>query len=641
VNQRPGRTWGTPDELLEEWADVSALARRPVTSARAQRGPSLARLGASAMAVVLVAVVAGAVLVMRPLGVGGPTVTPAPTFGEPRPAAWRVDPEARIGPESTSIPVLVTEIECASGQSPEGRILDPLVEYRADAVVISISIYTDPGDCPSNPEYPLTVALSEPLGDRVLLGGRVEPPTSATPTAPTSTAGPTPSASPTATAIPQVAAAVRPIVGAPISGRADHSAIWTGTEMIVWGGRAGSEEEPAADGAAYYPASDSWRLISEGPLEPRFAHTAVWTGTEMIVWGGGFNWVGDGRPRADGAAYDPSSDSWRLISAAPIDGRFFHSAVWTGTEMLIWSGSEGDSQGDWPNDPGDGTAYDPASDTWRTVPAAPFEGLTGHSAIWSGDAMIIWGGGPAGPIRLAGGAAYDPSGESWEPLADAPIEERGGHSAIWTGDEMLVWGGSNTDQPEFLADGAYYQPRTDTWRPVRGLEVPARYAHAAVWSGTEMLVWGGLASFDDPPLADGFAYAPAIDDTVPSPTVPSGAAPIGEWREPATYSFTVASFCGEQALIGRFRVEVEDGAVVSVEGLDERSRSVHLTPAAAPTLGEMLDRVAHARRENASEVSLFRDPIDGHPVSIEIDWRADAIDDEECYEISSYRPAED
>ena len=58
--------------------------------------------------------------------------------------------------------------------------------------------------------------------------------------------------------------------------------------MIVWGG----VDETFNDtntGGRYDPIEDSWTATSttNAPL-PRDSHTAVWTGSEMIVWGGDF-----------------------------------------------------------------------------------------------------------------------------------------------------------------------------------------------------------------------------------------------------------------------------------------------------------------------------------------------------------------
>ena len=77
------------------------------------------------------------------------------------------------------------------------------------------------------------------------------------------------------------AAAAVTTTGAP-SARYIHTAVWTGSELIVWGGGNG-----ANTGGRYDPAGDSWMPLSNTDAPgPRNAHTAIWTGSEMIVWGG-------------------------------------------------------------------------------------------------------------------------------------------------------------------------------------------------------------------------------------------------------------------------------------------------------------------------------------------------------------------
>ena len=61
--------------------------------------------------------------------------------------------------------------------------------------------------------------------------------------------------------------------------------MWTGSEMIVWGGYNGSGY--LNDGGRYNPAANSWTAVTTtGAPAARAYHTAVWTGSEMIVWGG-------------------------------------------------------------------------------------------------------------------------------------------------------------------------------------------------------------------------------------------------------------------------------------------------------------------------------------------------------------------
>src|SRR5437773_9180346 len=69
--------------------------------------------------------------------------------------------------------------------------------------------------------------------------------------------------------------------------RSNHTAVWTGSEMIVWGG-ASSGPTYFNTGGRYNPTTDSWTPTSTtGAPTGRSIHTAVWTGSEMIVWGGG------------------------------------------------------------------------------------------------------------------------------------------------------------------------------------------------------------------------------------------------------------------------------------------------------------------------------------------------------------------
>jgi hypothetical protein len=119
-------------------------------------------------------------------------------------------------------------------------------------------------------------------------------------------------------------------------------------------------------------------------------------------------------------------------------------------------------------------------------------------------------------------------------------------------------------------------------------------------------------------------------------TEPATALPA--WTEPADYKFTFESSCGEQALIGLFRVTVADGTVTRTEGLDEPGRRALMLRIAnlIPTLQQMVDQAEKARADGAEEVVVDRDSTDGHPVAIRIDESKNAVDDETCYAISEY-----
>ena len=227
--------------------------------------------------------------------------------------------------------------------------------------------------------------------------------------------------------------------------------------------------------------------------EARYAHTAVWTGSEMIVWGGGNLSSGS---LNTGARYNPATDSWIATSTsnAP-SARGFHSAVWTGTAMIIWGG------GNATNDLDTGGRYDLATNSWTATSTAnaPLP-RDSHSAVWTGSEMIVWGGsGCGGNCRWNTGGRYNPSTDTWTAIStvNAP-SARWDHTAVWTGSEMIIWGG--TDQTNYLRTGARYNPRTDTWTPTQipNPAIPGRYAFTAIWSGSEMIVWGGVdENFND------------------------------------------------------------------------------------------------------------------------------------------------
>ena len=106
--------------------------------------------------------------------------------GRVAPAGWWVDPVAAPTEASTTISGFVLEQVCASGRSPEGRVLDPAIFYGDDGVLVTFFIRRLPGgqDCPGNPPFPVTFTLSEPLGDRKLLDGSEVPPGDTTVQAP-------------------------------------------------------------------------------------------------------------------------------------------------------------------------------------------------------------------------------------------------------------------------------------------------------------------------------------------------------------------------------------------------------------------------------------------------------------------------
>src|SRR5262249_55090728 len=73
--------------------------------------------------------------------------------------------------------------------------------------------------------------------------------------------------------------------------RGANTAVWTGSEMVVWGGVAREVQAPGQiylnDGARYNPQTDAWTPMPvSGAPSPRVYATAIWTGQAMIAYGG-------------------------------------------------------------------------------------------------------------------------------------------------------------------------------------------------------------------------------------------------------------------------------------------------------------------------------------------------------------------
>lgn len=279
--------------------------------------------------------------------------------------------------------------------------------------------------------------------------------------------------------------------------RTHHVAVWDSSHglMIVWGGRTAAGA--VATGGVYNLAKNTWMKTSMANApSPRVDATAVWDDTEkaMIVWGGSVN----GGPLGTGALYDPVKNTWKTMSSvgAP-SARSHHTAVWTGKEMIVWGGFDGMSA------LGDGSRYAPdaGSGSWTPVemPSAPTARYD-HTAVWTGDQMLIWGGEGYDAVAmtnvfLADGEAYAKSATPWSTIPGDAMNQPSGRSqatAVWTSlMNMVIWGGVNATGS--LNDGSTYS--SAAWYQISNPSPTARTGHTAVMlatkSGERMMMWGG------------------------------------------------------------------------------------------------------------------------------------------------------
>lgn len=286
---------------------------------------------------------------------------------------------------------------------------------------------------------------------------------------------------------------------------------WTGTEFLVFGAPSSDGPEPATSpGAAYNPATQTWRSLAPFPLGALAdsASYAVWTGSRLLVWGFfGNDSANSERGTTDtrAALYDPATNRWSETSPAPVEAPIFGDAFWTGSELLVWgqAGTSGSSTGH-----SQLVSYSPSSDSWKLLGQPPASISGNGAAAWTGTELVV-GGGSAN----SSAAAFNPSTGAWRSLPDAPEAFTGSmrYSDLWTGTDVLILDDGDAQGRPLLFD-----PATNQWRFGAASPVVGRTDSPAVWDGSQALVWGGGTPEKLP--------APAVEATAELPSAPGASA---------------------------------------------------------------------------------------------------------------------
>lgn len=278
---------------------------------------------------------------------------------------------------------------------------------------------------------------------------------------------------------------------------------WTGRELLVFGLDASSGDPGSSPRLAYDPAADRWRQLPAAPLNDVTSTTTAWTGEELLVLA---------TPRSGGApvgaAYDPEQVSWRTIAPFPLDGDRFHPMIiWTDGELVVWAGSSAEASpavgGQEPPPPArGGAAYDPATDTWRVLAVAD-EAMGLHPVAWTGrEILCLDGDEPIATYAITADLARV------RRVADAPRRAVRTHEPVWTGQELVLIG--DRSDPRAIA-GAAYDPATDRWHELPDPGMEAERVPVVTWAGSELIVVGGRATVEmetERDAGDAFSYRP-------------------------------------------------------------------------------------------------------------------------------------
>lgn len=154
---------------------------------------------------------------------------------------------------------------------------------------------------------------------------------------------------------------------------------WTGTELVVLGYPVDNVDTSMAWAAAWNPRTDRWRPLPEPGLRSMDGGLALWTGREVVV---------------SNRAFDPATERWRSIDNACGAGA---GGIWTGRYAIQY-----------------GRAFDTLTETCRNMPPEPERPGGGYREfgvdVWTGTELIRWSGGNGGDgaPRESDGVAFDP-----------------------------------------------------------------------------------------------------------------------------------------------------------------------------------------------------------------------------------------
>lgn len=293
-----------------------------------------------------------------------------------------------------------------------------------------------------------------------------------------------------------------PTGGAPA--RVDPILLFTGAKLIVWGGyvlEGGVNRGWQNSGAMLdLVGGGDWKpitgaageaVLKDGTLDAPY-QSALWTGSEMIVYGGPSLGA-----KFTGGIFNPEKpegQQWRALTTtgAPVDaGVKFHAAVWAEDRMIVFGGK---TTANYYSD----VTMAFVKDHWEVASGdgAPTPRLIA-SAVFTGKSVVVFGGlESSANVSLGSGAVLDPKALQWtHNFKSESVPARAYHSAVWDGSEMLVYGGKPPRASSVLGSVAAFNPVTKAWRVV---EIPnaaaaprARAYHAAVWTGSYLLITGG------------------------------------------------------------------------------------------------------------------------------------------------------
>jgi hypothetical protein len=227
----------------------------------------------------------------------------------------------------------------------------------------------------------------------------------------------------------------------------------------------------------------TWRAGADAPFSPRDGmKTAVTDDGRVVVFGDADLSPIEGS--LDGGIYDPATDTWVVIPAAPIEGRApvdTEIQLAGDTLMVVATAHVGL--------PSEVATFDVTSLTWRLI-ELPADAGRLIEWSWDGETLVLvttdgrWDAADGPTPGRFDVQRWDAQSGAWSDGAPCPLPERIWSQAVHGDSRIALWGGSSSNElgpitggqippgatettllgpVDTLSDGAIYDIADDTW----------------------------------------------------------------------------------------------------------------------------------------------------------------------------------
>ena len=312
-----------------------------------------------------------------------------------------------------------------------------------------------------------------------------------------------------------------------------------GDRLFVFGGQDVNGIN-LGDGAIYNALTNRWTMVSidANAPSPRRLGTAVWTGSVILVYGGRVDVAGVSF--SDGAAYNPATEKWSAITKSST-GRVGPIGAANSSQAVFWGG--------WGTSNiflGGAERSDLTTSVWQ-APTVADPGIIDNTAYaFTGQYLLSFGGRLGGTTKTNGATSYDLISNSWIGVpavtGASVVSARWGAFGVWDGSTFTVWGGR--DETSAKNNGQYNSVGNWTEIPYQAGAAPtARWAPArqtgwAFARKTGDLLFIGGQDFNGVCLGDGARYVFGSGTTSGSWT------PIPRWNATDDHQWGAAAYIG-------------------------------------------------------------------------------------------------